>query len=62
MRHREQILTTAQQVFGNPERAQAWLIKQAIGLSQRLQFMLLNTDQGYMEVADFLVRLDYGVN
>lgn len=61
MRRREQILMTAEQVFGNPELAEAWLTKQAIGLSRRLPCMLLETDQGYMEVADFLVRLDYGV-
>ncbi|MDD2007392.1 MULTISPECIES: antitoxin Xre/MbcA/ParS toxin-binding domain-containing protein [Pseudomonas] len=61
MRRREQILMTAEQVFGNSELAGAWLTKQAIGLTRRLPCMLLETDRGYMEVADFLVRLDYGV-
>ncbi|WP_410011100.1 antitoxin Xre/MbcA/ParS toxin-binding domain-containing protein [Pseudomonas sp. LRP2-20] len=51
----------AEQVLGNSELAEAWLTKQAIGLGRRLPCMLLETDQGYMEVVDFLVRLDYGV-
>lgn len=62
MRRREKILTTAEQVFGNRELAEAWFTKQAIGLSRRLPCMLLETDQEYTEVADFLVRLDYGVH
>ncbi|WP_181005317.1 antitoxin Xre/MbcA/ParS toxin-binding domain-containing protein [Pseudomonas putida] len=61
MRRREQILMTAEQVLGNSELAEAWLTKQAIGLSWRLPGMLLETDQGYTEVVDFLTRLDYGV-
>lgn len=61
MRRREQILMTAEQVFGNSELAGTWLTKQAIGLTRHLPCMLLETDRGYMEVADFLVRLDYGV-
>ncbi|WP_082421405.1 antitoxin Xre/MbcA/ParS toxin-binding domain-containing protein [Pseudomonas sp. NBRC 111140] len=61
MRRREQILMTAEQVLGNSELAEAWLTKQAIGLSRRLPCMLLETDQGYTEVVDFLTRLDYGV-
>jgi putative toxin-antitoxin system antitoxin component (TIGR02293 family) len=52
---------TAEQVLGNPELAEAWLTKQAIGLNRRLPCMLLETDQGYTEVVDFLTRLDYGV-
>ncbi|WP_406819670.1 antitoxin Xre/MbcA/ParS toxin-binding domain-containing protein [Pseudomonas sp. KnCO4] len=61
MRRREQILTTAEQVFGKRELAEVWFIKPAIGLSRRQPCMLLETDQGYLEAADFLVRLDYGV-
>ncbi|WP_207830649.1 antitoxin Xre/MbcA/ParS toxin-binding domain-containing protein [Pseudomonas sp. 43(2021)] len=61
MRRREQILMAAEQVLGNSELAEAWLTKQAIGLGRRLPCMLLETDQEYMEVVDFLVRLDYGV-
>ncbi|WP_409521743.1 antitoxin Xre/MbcA/ParS toxin-binding domain-containing protein [Pseudomonas sp.] len=49
-------------IFGNPELAEAWLTKQAIRLSRRLLCTLLETDQGFMEVADMLVRLYYGVS
>ncbi|WP_425337427.1 antitoxin Xre/MbcA/ParS toxin-binding domain-containing protein [Pseudomonas vranovensis] len=49
-------------MFGNHALAEAWFTRQAIGLGRRLPCMLLETDRGYTEVADFLIRLDYGVH
>lgn len=46
MRRREQILMTAEEVFGNPEVAEVWVTKEAIGLSRPPPCMLLETDQG----------------
>ncbi|KAF0250907.1 DUF2384 domain-containing protein [Pseudomonas putida] len=61
MGRRSQILMIAEQVFGNRELAEAWFTKPAIGLGRCLPCMLLETDEGFTELADFLVRLDYGV-
>lgn len=61
MRRRHEILMTGEQVFGNRELAEAWFTKPAIGLGRRLPCMLLKTNNGYTELAEFLVRLDYGV-
>ncbi|WP_434519680.1 antitoxin Xre/MbcA/ParS toxin-binding domain-containing protein [Pseudomonas sp. NFX1] len=61
MTRREQILTAAEQIFGNRKLAEAWFTKPAIGLGRRLPCMLLETSEGYAELADFLIRLDYGV-
>ncbi|WBM48013.1 MULTISPECIES: antitoxin Xre/MbcA/ParS toxin-binding domain-containing protein [Pseudomonas] len=61
MTRREQILATAEQVFGNRKLAEKWFTKPAIGLGRRLPCVLLETNEGYTELADFLVRLDYGV-
>lgn len=61
MRRRQEILMTGEQVFGNRELAEAWFTKPAIGLGRRLPCMLLKTNHGYMELAEFLVRLDYDI-
>ncbi|HDS1696168.1 MULTISPECIES: antitoxin Xre/MbcA/ParS toxin-binding domain-containing protein [Pseudomonas] len=61
MRRREQILTMAEPVFGNRKLAEKWFTTPAIGLGRRLPCMLLDTNEGYTELADFLVQLDYGV-
>jgi len=61
MTRREQILTTAEQVFGNRQLAEDWFTKPAIGLGRCLPCMLLESKEGFMALADFLVRLDYGI-
>ncbi|WP_444679693.1 type II RES/Xre toxin-antitoxin system antitoxin [Halomonas sp. E19] len=56
-----EILTKAEDVFGDPEEAQRWMTTPAMGLEGRKPIDLITTQVGYELVDDFLTRLDYGV-
>lgn len=54
-------IARAQDVFGDREEAQRWLLKKAMGLDGRRPIDLLATPQGANLVMQFLERLEYGV-
>ncbi len=54
-------IARAQDVFGDREEAQRWLLKKAMGLDGRRPIELLATPQGADLVMQFLERLEYGV-
>jgi putative toxin-antitoxin system antitoxin component (TIGR02293 family) len=56
-----EILTKAEDVFGDPEEAQRWMNTTAMGLEGRKPIDLITTQVGYELVDDFLTRMDYGV-
>jgi putative toxin-antitoxin system antitoxin component (TIGR02293 family) len=56
-----EILTKAEDVFGDPEEAQRWMNTPAMGLEGRKPIDLITTQVGYELVDDFLTRMDYGV-
>ncbi|MCG6658264.1 DUF2384 domain-containing protein [Halomonas campisalis] len=56
-----EILTRAEDVFGDPEEAQRWMNTPAMGLEGRKPIDLITTQVGYELVDDFLTRMDYGV-
>jgi putative toxin-antitoxin system antitoxin component (TIGR02293 family) len=56
-----EILTKAEDVFGDPEEAARWMNTPAMGLEGRKPIDLITTQVGYELVNDFLTRMDYGV-
>lgn len=56
-----EILTKAEDVFGDPEEAQRWMNTPAMGLEGHKPIDLITTQVGYELVDDFLTRMDYGV-
>ncbi len=58
---REQILQIGTRAFGNRAFAETWLSKPALGLGHRVPCSLLANHSEYVQVEDFLCRLEYGV-
>nr|WP_299243577.1 antitoxin Xre/MbcA/ParS toxin-binding domain-containing protein [uncultured Halomonas sp.] len=56
-----EILTKAEDVFGDPEEAQRWMNTPAMGLEGHKPIDLITTQVGFELVDDFLTRMDYGV-
>lgn len=56
-----EILTKAEDVFGDPDEAQRWMNTPAMGLEGHKPIDLITTQVGYELVDDFLTRMDYGV-
>ncbi|MGQ7245754.1 type II RES/Xre toxin-antitoxin system antitoxin [Halomonas sp. V046] len=56
-----EILTKAENVFGDPQEAQRWMSTPAMGLERRKPIDLITTQVGFELVDNFLTRLDYGV-
>ncbi|EMW0968923.1 MbcA/ParS/Xre antitoxin family protein [Pseudomonas alloputida] len=58
---REQVQGQAAYVLGNNRLAAEWLKRPAIGLDRRIPCSLLADAQGYRQVCDYLMRIEYGV-
>ena len=56
-----EILAKATGVFGDPDDAERWLERPAIGLNQRRPIDLLATPAGTQMVEDLLDRMKYGI-
>jgi len=58
---RRQVQSLAAHVLGNERIANEWLMRPAIGLGRRTPCGLLDDAQGYRQVCDHLIRIEYGV-
>lgn len=58
---RDQVYGLAAFVLGNDLLAADWLIHPALGLGRRPPCSLLMNNEGYSQVCEYLVRMDYGV-
>ncbi|WP_425337428.1 antitoxin Xre/MbcA/ParS toxin-binding domain-containing protein [Pseudomonas vranovensis] len=58
---REQILQISTRVFGNRALGESWLSKPVLGLGHRIPCSLLANHLEYVQVEDFLCRLEHGV-
>lgn len=56
-----EVLSKAEEVFGERQEAERWLVTPAMGLEGRAPIDLLTTQVGFELVDDFLTRMDYGV-
>lgn len=56
-----EILTKAEDVFGDAGEAERWMNTPAMGLEGRKPIDLITTQVGYELVDDFLTRMDHGV-
>ncbi|WPN56003.1 antitoxin Xre/MbcA/ParS toxin-binding domain-containing protein [Pseudomonas sp. P9_31] len=54
-------LMKAEEVLGNHQAAQDWLVTPALGLDKRAPVALLDTQAGTEMVSDFLTRMAHGV-
>ncbi|QPN45440.1 DUF2384 domain-containing protein [Priestia aryabhattai] len=51
----------AAHVLGNDRLAYEWLKRPAIGLGRRIPYSLLADAEGYRQVCEHLMRIEYGV-
>jgi putative toxin-antitoxin system antitoxin component (TIGR02293 family) len=58
---RDQVLTQATYVLGSYRLASEWLMRPAFGLDKRTPCSLLAGADGYRQVCDLLMRIEYGV-
>ncbi|PXX95982.1 type II RES/Xre toxin-antitoxin system antitoxin [Halomonas sp. LBP4] len=56
-----EVLSKAEDVFGDMEEAERWMNTPAMGLEGHKPIDLISTQVGYELVDDFLTRMDYGV-
>ena len=56
-----EVLTKAEKIFGSQAAAERWMTRPARGLVGHSPIDLLANPVGYKVVADFLIRLEYGV-
>jgi putative toxin-antitoxin system antitoxin component (TIGR02293 family) len=54
-------LIKAEEVLGNLQDAQSWMITPALGLDNQTPIALLTTQTGFELVDDFLTRIAHGV-
>ena len=57
----QQIITRAEEVFGNPEKAHRWLRKPNRALGGRVPVDLVASENGTRDVETILGRIEYGV-
>ncbi|WP_026001289.1 antitoxin Xre/MbcA/ParS toxin-binding domain-containing protein [Pseudomonas donghuensis] len=57
----DQVQSLAAYVLGNDRLADEWLIRPAIGLERRTPCSLLVDAQGYRQVCQYLMRIEYGI-
>lgn len=55
------VLSRAEEVLGDRQRAVNWMTSPAMGLEGRVPLDLLTTQMGFELVEDFLTRMEYGV-
>lgn len=58
---RQRILRQATEVFGERSIAEHWLVRPAMGLGHFAPCSLLVQYESYIQVRDFLYRVEYGV-
>ncbi|POF91297.1 antitoxin Xre/MbcA/ParS toxin-binding domain-containing protein [Pseudomonas putida] len=58
---RGQVQSLAAHVLGNDRLAYEWLKRPAIGLGRRIPYSLLADAEGYRQVCEHLMRIEYGV-
>jgi putative toxin-antitoxin system antitoxin component (TIGR02293 family) len=58
----ERVRARAVSVLGDPDTAEEWLDRPALGLGQRRPADLLGTAEGVREVETLLARIEHGVH
>lgn len=58
---RELVLNEAERVLGAKKAADQWFVHPALALNYQPPCLLLSTSQGYRQVLDLLVQIEYGV-